>query len=353
MQFDPKLHEFANEVRQVREGEMFWGCDGNVYAWRKDFDSGSVHPIIRPLVHDLAWALREMARNPFKEYEAEHVALRGWRYRFAANDDGESFFEEQDGGGEWVRTEVFTEFERECTSWRHAAIAPKEVSREAVLASPEGACWWHVDCGHDIYFRRTAIGIETVDVLTGTVEEPAEENDFEKIWKSGWSPCPVEPVVGSDEWARVCCRDLGKKLTWFGWPNPNWYAVWDGSQYIDENGKPISCGLFAKDGWSIWSPPQPPPALTLESLAERVARLEEALDEMPTGTVRRLYAESEFRQAVAKAVYVSVKAGLGQMDLERCAIDVLNTISLMSGRTDESWQALCRKLGIEQERGEA
>jgi hypothetical protein len=233
----------------------------------------------------LAWACAKMIEEPGRE-NGKNVGKARW------NSSG--YFEHwspqdcEPGPTEWLHDGyIFSGNDCRSSSWH--PVAPEPGSREAVAASAEGTCWWHQ--GKDAYFRKQGsnlLRIRTLDgVHVGTFGVDIDGTLAPILDANGQ---PSEPVVGSQLWAQVCCRELGKRVRrvtyardrWTEWRSGKfWYC---GTDYDGHECRELGVNhpVYESD-WSLYEPPAEQPApdpiaeikAELAALTAKVERLEE------------------------------------------------------------------------------
>jgi hypothetical protein len=290
--FDSKVHEVV-EYRLPKKGDRYALRNGMIQTALSDHDDeGDVEqPIVRrkpePL-RDVCWAAVEMLKNPGTAYECDEMELMT-RYDLL---DG--FQSKRPDQTEWKTWNVFTDAEMKSVSWRPVPAAPAEGSREWAKAQPEGTLLWCSSC-RSVYFRREGSGVRCVNVLDGK----DYRHGVESIEADDWSLClhhsvPSEPVVGSQHWAQVVCRELGKEVTdntttdpgYFTWDKTiskfRWHRIDSDYTCIPETGCRILVDHdWCQSGWSIHEPAAAKPAAAIhsvETLAAEVAAVVARVD---------------------------------------------------------------------------
>lgn len=278
MKYDPDIHEIV-DVRHPKIGEQVIAMMGTLITVEGNSvgepSCSGEWPIVRERVHDLAWAVAEMIRHPMVEYRGPELCHRWnpgglFEYVFL---------------GEWKPAEYFAKDEIASTEWHRVDAEPQPEpepgSREAVLASPVGTCWWFMDA-RTSYRRRVGDGMEAINTLSGAVIRTIGPKE---VGYRGYTPIldrngnPAEPIVGSQLWADIVRHFPGVKVWHKNWRPDGPYIDGDeicGGPHASASSFWFVDPLFAT-GWSIYEP-QPnldPDPLTNESLAAEVHVLRE------------------------------------------------------------------------------
>jgi hypothetical protein len=264
--FDPVEHVLVIET--VPHGLAFMGYDSYKKCTATFISGGLTYDylVVRPRPRDVHYMLDWCRAHPGEVCEGSHK----WLFRWHAN-------ELQQRPGEYASWELARLSVVDFDATYSPLEAPQEGSREAVAASPEGTCWWS---GKDrkSYFRRRAKcntcdgDIEQFDTLTGESKGCPGRN----YAMTGWSPCihhgqPAEPTYGSQFWAQVVTRYMGKKVCrprtlwgtclYYEWDGNGWRFMYEGSGPTvpfteDEGSEMTSASDSCQSGWSLYQAPQ-------------------------------------------------------------------------------------------------
>lgn len=218
----------------------------------------------------LFYALRQMRERPGEEWESYF----GGQRRLLRWSESGDFDQKLLGENDWSLMTV-DEYDLDATDWRPVPAQPKEGTREWAITQPEGRSLWLSGDRCCYYVRKETDCVWQYDMLTGRKVNMIHVSAMQP---DGWSLClhhgkPAEPVVGSQFWAQVCCRELGRQVKW----TRDRYRWNGGFEYFSCDGL-WKCGistLFIDDardihqsGWSLYEPAP----LTIEQRIEKLEK---------------------------------------------------------------------------------